>query len=279
MKINKFIVFLVLCSLPTNIMAEQKMEERAKEHYGLGKIYKEHGLTDFAAKEFQKAYDIVLKKSKIVSKAKAKKIKAAKAAKESGLYSIAPNDTLGINVWENPDLTGEYKVRPDGMISFPLLDEFYVSGMTINDLDKYLTNKLKEYIRYPEVSVSLKGIGGRRVIVLGEVKSPGTVKLADAHTLLEAIALAGGASKNAVLKSVLVIKGGLENPVPQRVNLARFLKKPNAKDNIILEARDIVYVPETFLSDLSHAVSLVLRPLAQGRVAHGDTKFYEDLLN
>lgn len=278
MKKSLLIFFLAVMMLPINLMAEQSREERAKEYYGLGKIYKEHGLTDFAAKEFEKAYDLVLEDSKNKVKAPKKKTKLADEEDRSNLYIVAANDTLGVNVWENPDLTGAYTIRPDGMVSFPLIGEFKADGMTIAELDSHITDKLKEYIRYPEVSVSLNGIGGRRVIILGEVKSPGTVQLADAHTLLEAIALAGGATKNAVLRSVLVIKGGLENPQPQRVNLARFFKKPNSKDNIVLEARDIVYVPETFLSDLSHSVSLILRPLAQGRVAHGDTQFYEDLI-
>lgn len=266
---------LALLILPLCLFAQDNKEEKAKELYSLGKIYKEHGLTDFAAKEFQKAYDIVLKDQQ-EKKLAAKEVKKQEVVKDR--YVIGPNDILNINVWENPDLTGNVKIRPDGMISFPLIDEFKVSGMTIDGVDKFLTERLKEFIRYPDVSVSLESIGGRKVIILGEIRSPGVVQLADAHTLLEAIALAGGATKNAVLRSVLVIKGGLENPTPQRVNLARYLKKPNTLDNIILEARDIVYIPETFLSDLSYTMSQILAPLQQGRIAHGDAGFYEDLI-
>lgn len=104
---------------------------------------------------------------------------------------------LHISVWENPDLEQDVIVRPDGKISFPLIDEVQAEGLTISELDKVMTEKLKEYIRYPDVSISLKKMAGERIIVLGEVKSPGVYTLSGRKTVLEAVALAGGFTKDA----------------------------------------------------------------------------------
>lgn len=266
-------VLLVSGSFAMASNGSNSAEERAKEYYSLGKIYKEHGLVDHAAGEFQKAYDI-MKVQPLVKKAEKKPI--AKNV-QRGQYIVGVADTLNISVWENADLTRSVKVRPDGKVSFPLIDEFDAVGKTIPQIDDLITEKLKDYLRYPDVSVTLEGMGGRRVIILGEVKSPGIIALGDMSTVLEAIAIAGGPTSDAVLRSVLVIKGGLSNPVPQRVNIARFLKKPSAADNVVLGPQDIVYVPETFLSDITYKMNQILAPLASGRVAYGDVKFYEDI--
>jgi len=283
-----FVVFLFFTAVhlfaveetPSVVVGEDDvLVDRAKEYYSLGKIYKEHGLTDHASSEFQKAYDLMFK-----ADAQPLSLSANRASEpqeegsdREGQYIIGKADTLHVSVWENPDLTRTVNVRPDGHVSFPLIDEFKAVGLTIPDVDELVTNRLKEYLRYPDVSVTLESMGGRRVIVLGEVAKPGIVSLGDTGTVLEAIAIAGGETNDAVLKSVLVIKGGLRNPTPHRVNVARFLKTTDPADNMVLDSQDIVFVPETFLSDVTYTMKLILGPLAQGRIAHGDAKFYEDI--
>lgn len=258
------------------------LNSRAREYYSLGKIYKEHGLMDYASREFEKAYDLIFMGNRIAAASDSESADAMfnayeKNGSREGLYVVGSGDMLHVGVWENPDLTKDIIVRPDGRVSYPLIGEFNAAGLTIPEVDHLLTTRLKEFLRYPDVSVTLKSMGGRRVLVLGEVKGPGIQTLKDSGTVLEAIALAGGETKNAVLKSVLVIKGGLANPVPYRVNLLRFLKRPNTDDNMVLDAEDIVYVPEKMLSDITYTMRLILSPLAEGRIAHGDVKFYEDI--
>ena len=239
-------------------------QEEAKEHYRLGEIYYQHGLYKEAEREFKKALQLLKEKTPLEEEESSQKEEKTLFPYEESQYIISPGDVLYISVWENPDLTGEVIVRPDGMISFPLIDEVKAAGLTISELDKEMTERLKEYIRFPDVSISLRAMGGQRVIILGEVKSPGVYSLKGRKTVLEAVALAGGFTKDAVLNSVIVIKGGFKNPHPKRVDLASALKKGKMKEDIVLESQDIVFVPKKFIADLNYFLTQILGPISRG---------------
>ena len=251
------------------VSSQGLLKERAKEHYRLGQIYYEHGLYKEAEEEYKKALDILGKfpkeetKTETVLKKEDVQKEPTVLKSSPGEYTIGVGDVLSITVWENPDLDQEVIVRPDGMISFPLIDEVRAEGLTISQLDKVITEKLKQFIRYPDVSISLKSMGGERIIVLGEVASPGVYNLSGRKSVLEAIALAGGFTKDAVLNSVVIIRGGLRNPHAERIDLSRILHKGEAKD-IPLEAQDIVYVPKKFIANLNYFLKQILDPISRG---------------
>ncbi len=185
-------------------------------------------------------------------------------------YLITSGDVLAVNVWENSDLDREVVVRPDGMISFPLIDEIEAEGLTISELDKQLTKKLKEFIRHPDVSISLKKMAPSktRVLVLGEVKNPGIYSLESRKTVLGAIALAGGTTRDAVMRSVMVVSGGMDNPRAKRVNISAALKKARLDQDIALAAQDIVYVPRVFVADVSRFLGHILDPILKSTSIH-----------
>ena len=124
--------------------------------------------------------------------------------------------------------------------------------------------RLKEYIRYPEVSVSIRKLGGKKVIVLGQVGKPGVYSVTGARTILEAIGLAGGFTDHAVSSSVILIRGGFSNPEAQRINLAKAIKRADISKNISLESEDIVFVPKKFVANLNYFMSQVLGPVSKG---------------
>jgi polysaccharide export outer membrane protein len=186
------------------------------------------------------------------------------AVSPAGDYIIGPGDTLSVSVWENSDLDKEVIVRPDGKISFPLIDDAVAAGLAIPQLRGVITAKLSEFIRYPQVVVSLRAIGGNKIIVLGEVGHPGVFSLSEQKSVLEAVALAGGFTKDAVLDSVIVIKGGLKNPQAMRVNLTKALIRANMKENVLLVSQDIVYVPRRFIANLSYFLNQILDPISKG---------------
>jgi len=179
-------------------------------------------------------------------------------------YVIGPGDTLYIFVWQNPDLNQEVIVRPDGMVSFPLVGDVLAAGMTITQFDQELTDRLKEYVKYPEVSISIRKLGGRKVIVLGQVENPGVYSVTGARTILEAIGLAGGFTDHAVSSSVVLIRGGFSNPEAKRINLAKAIKKGDSNQNIPLESEDIVFVPKKFIANLNYFLSQILDPISKG---------------
>ncbi len=255
----------------SSTFSQDSLKEKARDHYRLGQIYYEHGLYKEAEEEYRKALDILgnFPKGESLIKETKKKSQPLPSKREEKVsspqkeYIIGIGDVLSITVWENPDLNQEVIVRPDGMISFPLIDEVKAAGLTLSELDKVITERLKQYIRYPDVSISLRSMGGNRIIVLGEVNSPGVYTISGRRTVLEAVALAGGFTNDAVLNSIVVIRGGLKNPYAERIDLSRVLRGKNAND-IPLNAQDIVYVPKKFIANLNYFLKQILEPISRG---------------
>lgn len=179
-------------------------------------------------------------------------------------YTIGIDDVLFISVWREPSLAEEVVVRPDGRISFPLAGEVPAADLTFAQLKQELTQRLKTYIKYPVVSISLRKMGGKRVIVLGEVEAPGVYTVTGGNTILEAVARAGGFTRDAVTNSVILIRGGLQNPGGRRLDLSRTIAKADMSQNVALQSEDIVYVPSTFISNVSYTTSQILTPMVQG---------------
>lgn len=109
-------------------------------------------------------------------------------------YKIAPADTLAIRVFGMPDLTGEYQVDLLGNISMPLIGDISAIDKTPAQLDQLLTQKYNEkYLENADVTVGVKESAGRVVTVDGAVKKGGAFPVVGPMTLMQAVALAGGA--------------------------------------------------------------------------------------
>jgi polysaccharide export outer membrane protein len=271
---KKTYIFILLLSLNLSGFAQSSNSE-TNEHYRLGKVYYENGLYSQAEEEFQKALQNTNSIANNVNK-QPNDLKPeytptpnTDANDQSSIplvpYVIDKGDTLKISVWENPDLSQELTVRPDGVVSMPLAGEIIAKGKTITQLDNEITMHLNTYIRHPDVSVSLKEMGGNKVVILGEVNRPGKYSLNDASTVIEAIAAAGGFGRDAVQNSIIVISGGLEHPAPRRVHVQKAIRGGMMGDNNIqLTAKDIVFVPRKFVADINYFMMKVLEPLTSG---------------
>jgi polysaccharide export outer membrane protein len=163
-------------------------------------------------------------------------------------FLIGPEDVLDVMVWRNQDLSRTVVVRPDGMISIPLIGDVEATGVTANQLAERLAARLKEFKETPSVTVSVKEVNSYNVYVLGEVAKPGKYQLKSHTTVLQAIALAGGftiyASKN---KIQVVRNSGNGDGRPQEIRIpARYDDLVSGKGelgNFALKAADIVVVP------------------------------------
>lgn len=122
-------------------------------------------------------------------------------------YRLGPRDVLDISVWGFAELEiKEMVVRDDGIIAFPLIGEIEVAGQTPGEVTKSITTRISEYIRDPIVTVNVIKMRTTRVHVLGEVPRPGTYELEKQHNLLDAIAAAGGCTKEAAKKKSILSK-------------------------------------------------------------------------
>lgn len=109
-------------------------------------------------------------------------------------YKIAPMDTLSVRIFGMPDLTGDYQVDFLGNVSLPLIGDVRATDLTPAQLDDVLTEKYGEkYLQNPDVSVAVKESAGRIVTVDGAVRKGGNFPVIGPMTLLQAVALAGGA--------------------------------------------------------------------------------------
>jgi polysaccharide export outer membrane protein len=168
----------------------------------------------------------------------------APAPKDEGIlddYRIGPEDVLAISVWKNEAMSRVVPVRPDGMISLPLLDDVKAAGMTPMELRDLIAKKLTEYQPSPSVSVIVNEVRSFKVAVIGEVLRPARYELKSKTTVLDVLALAGGFNQFATRTRLVVLRteGNRQNRIAVNYN-----KVINGEgENPILRPGDILIVP------------------------------------
>lgn len=166
-----------------------------------------------------------------------------KAVADATTYVICPNDVLSITVWKEPSLSSAtLPVRPDGMISMPLLNDVHAAGFTPMKLADTIQTKLKEFIRNPQVSIVMTEVNSQRVYLLGEVAKPGPVPLISGLTVLQAISTAGGLSQFANSKKIYVLRNEAGEQRKIAFNYKQALKG-ESNQNVSLRAGDTIVVP------------------------------------
>ena len=115
-------------------------------------------------------------------------------------YVIGTTDTITVNVYKEPTLSGSMLVRPDGMISIPLLGDVKAADKTPLELAAEITTALKKYVQDPNVTVTLNGMNSKLVYLIGEVGKTGPIMMTPGMTLLQAIATAGGLERSPMRK-------------------------------------------------------------------------------
>src|SRR3972149_7058722 len=163
----------------------------------------------------------------------------------SGDYVIGNEDVLDISVWKSPELSLSIMVRPDGMISLPLIGEVRADGRTPKELKKEIEESLREYRQEPIVSIIVKESNSKSIYITGEITRPGKYPLRSETTITQAIALAGGFTQWANKDKILLIRKSPMNPEGNRVTIkySDIVSGTNMKANILLKAGDTVIVP------------------------------------
>jgi protein involved in polysaccharide export with SLBB domain len=137
-------------------------------------------------------------------------ISAQTSVSQTEPYRLNPGDQIQILVEDEPDLSGEVTVGPDGFIRLRLVGSIQAAGLTVDELAAQIEKALRQYLREPKVIVNLKQFTplARRVYVMGAVKAPGAypLPLAGPTTVFDAIMLAGGFSDNADWERVRVFR-------------------------------------------------------------------------
>jgi len=121
-------------------------------------------------------------------------------------YVIQPGDVLQIRVFNQPDMSGRAKVREDGKISVPFLNDVTAVGFAPNALAQQLQTRLKEYINAPVVTVSLEESRPFSVSIIGEVAKPGVYSVQATAGVLQGLAAAGGFTPYAARDRIFVLR-------------------------------------------------------------------------
>jgi polysaccharide export outer membrane protein len=157
-------------------------------------------------------------------------------------YLIGAGDALTINVWKEPTLGGAVKIRPDGFITLPLLNEVQVVGLTTGQLRKVLEEKYKEYTVDPFVTIRVEGIASSEVFLVGQVGKPGAYPLAGNDTVLQLLTRAGGLGIFAERSNVRVVRReGVK--VTEYIVDYDAIVKGDLKQDILLRPGDRIIVP------------------------------------
>ncbi len=183
------------------------------------------------------------------------------AAPDPDQYIVGANDVLVVSVFNQPQLTGKYLVQTDGMITFPWLGRVKVGGLDMQKIENTLRDGLsKGFLKNPEVGVTVDQYRSQQILMMGELRQPGTLEFTGSMTLLTALARAGSTTDRAGYE-VLVLRptgnsslsigdqAGVERAVASnqaqvlRVDLQR-LQSGVLTENLALRGGDTIVVPK-----------------------------------
>ena len=159
-------------------------------------------------------------------------------------YVIGPDDVLLVSYWRNPDMSAEVTVRPDGLISLPLLNEIQAGGLTPEQLRDTISKASTKYLEEaPTLAIVVKTINSRKVYVTGMVAKPGFYQLTGAMTVVQLLATAGGIQEFSDSKNIRIVRNEGGKQIAFTFNWKDFVKGKNLNQNIELKPGDTIVVP------------------------------------
>jgi polysaccharide export outer membrane protein len=174
-------------------------------------------------------------------------------------YVVGPDDVLAISVFGQAELTGKFNVETDGTFSYPLIGRVEAGGRSLRVIEVEVRDRLADgqFVRDPQVTVSVAEYRSQQVFVLGEVRQPGTLEFTGTMMLLEALAGVGSTTERASSEALIIRRSaGAASPAP--VDLARAQESPGSEVtridleklqtgalelNVPLQSGDTIFVP------------------------------------
>ena len=163
-------------------------------------------------------------------------------------YRIGPGDMLQVFVWNQPELTVTVPVRPDGMISTPLIEGVPAEGKTAAQLSKDLEVALSEFVRNPKVSVmitSFVGSYGDQIRVVGQAGKPQSLPYRANMSLLDVMIAAGGLAEFAAGNRAVVVRQEGDKQLRIPVRLGDLINDGDISANMAMRPGDVLIIPES----------------------------------
>lgn len=163
-------------------------------------------------------------------------------------YRIGAEDQLEINVWRNDDLSIDVPVRPDGMISVPLIGDVEAGGRTPEEVGAAIERELAEYVRDPRVTVIVTELNSHeylaRVRVTGAVEEAVSLPYRQGMTVLDLVLEAGGVSEFAAPNRTKLYRRVRGETRTLEIRLDDILEDGDLDTNVALQPGDVIAVPE-----------------------------------
>ena len=162
-------------------------------------------------------------------------------------YLLQPGDLLEVKVYMEENMDRTLRISANGTITFPLVGNIKVGGMSVAAAENALSRELKRYIKNPQISMLIKEYGNQTVYVLGQVQKPSAVEIPPEKplTVLEAITSVGGFTDIAAPSKVKVLRMDNGNQKALDVDITQITKYGNKSLDINLMPGDVVFVPQS----------------------------------
>jgi polysaccharide biosynthesis/export protein len=163
-------------------------------------------------------------------------------------YLIGPLDVLNITVWRNPELSSTVTVRPDGRISFPLLNDVVAAGRSPTELSKEIEAGLSKMIQQPSVTIVVGGFSGtfaEQIRIVGEAARPQAVPFRKNMSVLDVMIQVGGLTDYADGNAAVLVRGS-EGGKQYSLRLSDLLKRGDISANSAVLPGDIIIVPQSW---------------------------------
>lgn len=162
-------------------------------------------------------------------------------------FVLGISDGIRIHVWNNPELTTEATVRPDGTVTMPLIGDLEAAGKTPSSLRSNIRERLSEYIviENSSVTVAVTSVNSYRFTVSGEVSEPGIHTSQHYVTVAEAIAMAGGFTRFADKDEITLQRRDRESAEVREIPIAyrAIASGERPEMNLVLLPGDSIHVP------------------------------------
>jgi polysaccharide export outer membrane protein len=159
-------------------------------------------------------------------------------------YRIGSGDVLEINVWKEPEASvPSITVRPDGVISMPLIKEVQAVGKTPSELEDLIEERLGKLIRDADVTVVVRETRSEKVYVIGAVRKEGPINLQARLRVLEVIAEAGGLTDYAKRNKIYILRQGPKGQERIPFDYTSVIKGLRTEQNIVIQRGDTIVVP------------------------------------
>jgi polysaccharide biosynthesis/export protein len=162
-------------------------------------------------------------------------------------YLIGTGDSVQVFVWRSPELSAAVRVRPDGRISVPLIEDILVAGKTPLTVSHEIEGRLAEYVHEPKVTVVIQdfiGQADRQIRVVGEAAKPQAIPFRKDMTVLDVVIAAGGLTKYAAGNSAIIVRQGPE-ATSYRVRLSDLIYDADMSANVQVAPGDVLMIPQS----------------------------------